>query len=82
MEKLEQAIEIWQKVCDKWDLAESRQLALGSEFWYPAGPEIAIAGECAANIMVTLKDALADEDFEAVEGLVEKIIAGTHRLQQ
>ena len=51
MEKLEQAIGIWQAVCKKWDVAEQRQLALGAEFWYPAGPELAVKNIQAGEIM-------------------------------
>lgn len=82
MEKLNRAIEIWKQVCKKWNDREYAQLALGSEFWEPAGPEISIKGSQADDIMYRLKEALSDEDVEPVEALVEKILTGTHKLQQ
>jgi len=82
MEKLEQAIGIWQAVCKKWDVAEQRQLALGAEFWYPAGPELAVKNIQADEIMEVLHIARSNADAVPVEELVEQIIAGQHRLQQ
>ena len=82
MEKLEQAIGIWQAVCKKWDIAEQRQLALGAEFWYPAGPQLAVKNIQADEIMEVLHIARSNADAVSVEELVEQIIAGEHRLQQ
>ena len=82
MEKLEQAIGIWQAVCKKWDVAEQRQLALGAEFWSPAGPQLAVKNIQADEIMEVLHIARSNADAVSVEELVEQIIAGEHRLQQ
>lgn len=78
--RLKQAIEIWDGVCERWRQRERMQLALGAEFWEPAGPEIAANGMIADKVMAHLADALENNDTEQVKVLVGEILDGSHYL--